>query len=141
MSTDLPDHGPRLSDEEYERRVVGLHQGRPPMPEADEDRWLRRQELDLAIDHRLGERFPQARRDALWAVCERIERRRLRLGVAHLVRRLLPRRLARQAQGLAGAMVSEYAKVLNAHELRSFFSLAEGEVPMLPIDSEQIRKR
>ena len=135
------DHGPRLSDEEYERRIVELHRGRPPMPDADEDRRLRRQELELAIDHRLGANFPPDRREALWAVRERVERQRLRLGVAHLARRLLPRWLAGRAQGLAGAMVQEYATVLNPHELRSFFSLAEGEAPALPIDLAQVRRK
>lgn len=139
--TSRSDHGPRLSDDEYEQRIVALHRGRSPMPSAEEDRRLRRQELELAIDHRLGTRFPHERREALWAVAERVERKRLRLGLAHLARQLAPRLFARGAQGLAEAMVREYGDVLDADELARFFGLRPGERPSLPIEPEQIRKR
>lgn len=69
--------GSRLSDDEYDGAIVDLHRGMAPMPTPDEDRALRRRALDLAIDHRLGREFPQARRDALWVASERVESRRL----------------------------------------------------------------
>ena len=48
MQEDLG-HGPRLSDEEFERRIVDLHRGQAPMPSAAEEEHLRRQELELTI--------------------------------------------------------------------------------------------
>jgi hypothetical protein len=80
MQEDLT-HGPRLTDEEYEKRIIELHRDLPPMPTKDQDREVRRLELDLAIDHRLGRDFPRERRDALWAVQQRVEKKRVRLGV------------------------------------------------------------
>ena len=135
MQDDL-NFGERLTDEEYDRKVIALQRGLPPMPTKEQDRAVRRQELELAIDHRLGRGFPRERRDALWAARERVEKRRVRLGVWYLVRRLVARDVARDAQGLAGYMVDEYAKVLAPAELERFFGLKEGERPVLPIDRE-----
>ena len=133
-------YGPRLTDDEYERRIIELHRGLPPMPTADQDRAVRRQELELAIDHRLGRDFPRERREALWAAKERVEKRRLRLGLKFLFKRLFARNVAREAQGLAGYMVDEYAKVLSPAELESFIGLERGQRPVLPIDGEQLKR-
>jgi hypothetical protein len=131
-------HGPRLSGEEYDRRVVRLHEGGPPAPSRDEDRELRRAELDLAIDHRLGRDFPAGRRERLWEVAKDVERRRLRLIGKHLVGRVLRRRQPgpeKAANRLAGWMVERYAEVLDERELEAFFELG-GEEPALPVDPE-----
>ncbi len=101
---------------------------------------MRRQELDLAIDHRLGRDFPQERREALWAIQQRIEKKRLRLGLKYLFRKLFAKSLARDAQGLAGYMVDEYAKAMTKTELESFFGLQEGQRPALPIDMDELEK-
>ena len=133
-------YGPRLSDEEYERKIVELHCGLPPMPTKEQDREVRRQELELAIDHRLGRDFPSDRREALWAAKERVEKKRLWLGVKFLFRKLMPKSLAESADALAGYMADEYAKVLSKEELNSFFGLRESERPKLPIDRDQLKK-
>jgi hypothetical protein len=133
-------YGPRLTDDEYERRIIDLHRGLPPMPTKDQDREVRRQELELAIDHRLGRDFPRERREALWAAKERVEKKRLRLGVKFLIKRLFAKNVNKEAQGLAEYMVDEYAKVLNASEIESFFGLKKGERPALPIDMEEPKK-
>jgi hypothetical protein len=134
-----PTHGPRLSDEEYERRIIELHRDLPPMPTKEQDRDVRRRELDLAIDHRLGRDFPSERREALWAVKERLEKKRLRFGVKFLLKKLFGKSVAEDAQGLAGYIVDEYAKVLSKTELKTFFDLQEGERPTLPIDMDSRR--
>ena len=133
-------YGPRLTDDEYERRIIDLYRGLPPMPTKDQDREVRRQELELAIDHRLGRDFPRERREALWGAKERVEKKRLRLGVKFLIKRLFAKNVNKQAQGLAEYMVDEYAKVLNAAELESFFGLKKGERPALPIDIDELKK-
>lgn len=139
MQVDL-NHGPRLSDDEYEKRIIELYGGLPPMPTKDQDREVRHLELELAIDHRLGRDFPRERREALWAIKERVEKRRLWLGVKFLAKKLFAKNINRDAQGLAAYMVDEYAKVLTKDELKSFFGLQEGERPTLPIDTDQAAK-
>lgn len=136
----LLDYGPRLSDEEYQKRIVELHSGVPAAPSADQDRSLRRQELELAIDYRLGRDFPSERREALWSVRQQIERKRLRLAFRYLLRRLIPGQLARGAQSLAAYAADEYATVLSTPELLRFLDLRQGEPPALPVDADQLRK-
>lgn len=135
-----PTHGPRLSDDEYDRKIVELHRLLPPMPTKELERYVRIRELDLAIDHRLGCDFPESRREALRAVQDRVEKKRLRLAVKYLLRRIFPGSLARGAQGLAGFMVDEYAKVLTNQELRSFFDFEDKAQVGLPIDVDQLKK-
>ena len=132
-------HGPRLTDEEYEKRIIELHRGLPPMPTEEQDRQVRRMALDLSIDHRLGRDFPQERRELLWAIQQRVEKRRLRLALKYPFRRLFAKSLARGAQGMAGYLVDEYAEVLTQAELKSFFGLEEGQRPALPIDMDQLK--
>jgi hypothetical protein len=113
-------HGPRLSGREYDRRVVLLHRAQPSRRSKDEERELRRRELDLMIDYRLGRDFPAARRKAMWDVAERVERRRPMLLVRHFLRRLWPTGLERGAAKLSDFMIDEYAKVLTPDELGAF---------------------
>ena len=135
-----PEYGPRLSDKEYEMRILGLYRSLPPLPSADQDREVRRQELNLAIDHRLGRAFPEERRSALWAVQQRIEKKRLRLGVKYLLRRFVRRLLSRDAQALAGYATEEYATVLSPEELKRFLDLRDGQPPALPVDTPHFSK-
>lgn len=132
-------YGARLSDEEYDRRVFKLHEGLPPIPAKAQELEVRRQELELAIDHRLGLEFPQEKRAQLWRVLQRLESKRLLLVVKHLLRRLILRKEVTAAQlyeteGLAALMVREFAAVLSQREIRSFFDLEPGERPSLPLD-------
>ena len=132
-------YGPRLSDEEYEKKITELYSGLPPMPTKDQDRQVRRSELNLAIDHRLGRDFPQERREALWAIQQKVEKKRIWLALKYPLRRLFAKSLALDAQGLAGYLVDEYAKVLTKIELERFFNLQEGQRPALPIDIDQLK--
>jgi hypothetical protein len=56
----------------------------------------------------------------------------------YLLRTLFAKSLTRDAQGLAGYLVDEYAKVLNRAELESFFGTEEAQHPALPIDLDQL---
>ncbi|MGE5468203.1 MAG: hypothetical protein ACM3Y9_12340 [Ignavibacteria bacterium] len=130
-------YGERLSAEEFDRRIVALYSGLPPDPGKQMQQETSRRELDLTIDHRLGTRFPQERREALWQIQQRVEKRRLRLLFGRLLSAFSYRPLYRQANGLAGYLVDEYAKVLSPEELQAYFDLAPGERPTLPFDVEQ----
>ncbi len=139
MAEDLG-HGARLTADEYERRIVELHRNLPPIPSREMERAIRRKELDLAIDHRLGANFPADRRDRLWSILQRVERRRVWLALKYLVRRgMAPRPAAGavhpQAERVAGFMVDAFAGALDERELKSFFDLEPGDPPRLPLDS------
>jgi hypothetical protein len=120
--------GRRLTDAEYQSAIIALQEALPPMPTHEQDEATRRAELDLAIDHRLGVDFPIARRERLWSIQLRIEKRRMRLALWLL----LPMALRRRAQRLAVDVVSEYARVLNQAELEAFFGSDEARNPALP---------
>ena len=134
------DHGPRLTDEEYQQRIVELHSSSPAALTKEREREIRRQELELAIDFRLGCDFPGERREALWAIQQRVEQKRLRLMLKYFFRRFFGKGLIRDVQGLAGFLVHEYARVLNQAELESYFGAEEVQSPALPIDPDQLNK-
>ena len=133
----IDEFGLRLTDTEYEGRLVELYQGLPPEPTAADDAELRRRELDLAIDHRLGVAFPGDRRTALWMVHERIEKRRLWLALRHFLRRALPGVHTRGDQHIAREVFDEYATVLSGRELQAFLGVAERTSAALPIEPTQ----
>lgn len=133
-------HGPCLSGEEYDKRIVDLHENLPPTLSPEMERQVRRQEMDIAIDYRLGCKFPKHRRDQLWEVQNQVEKRRGRLMFKYLFRRLYSRAFTRNAQNLAGYLVDEYAKVLSREELKKYFGEDEARDPALPIDLENLKK-
>lgn len=127
-------HGPCLSGAEYDRLIVALHEDLPEVPSREQDRQTRRRELDLTINYKLGKNFPTERREALWNVQERIEKRRGRLLWKYLLRRLIGGNIVSDAQGLAEFLVDEYAKVLNQAELDRYFGKEGVDRPGLPVD-------
>lgn len=134
------DHGPRLTSEEYQRKITELYSKPSSASTEHEKRAIFRQELDINIDYRLGCCFPKERRDALWAIQEQVEKRRFRLAFKYLFRRVLAKWFVQDAQQLANFLVEEYAKVLTAEELQAYFGLSPGEMPVLPIDRGQLNK-
>ncbi len=139
MNDDLG-YGPRLTDEEYDEQIIELHRGMPPTLSKEQELEIRRQELELAIEHRLGYDFPRSKREALWAIQQKVDKKRFRLIFKYMLRKFFASSLARDAQGLAGYLVHEYAKVLSQKELESFFGAEEARHPALPIDLEQLKK-
>ncbi|TVS14819.1 MAG: hypothetical protein EA417_14645 [Gammaproteobacteria bacterium] len=139
---DHVEHGRRISGAEYDRRLTALHGGQPPMPTPEQDRTVRRRQLDIAIDHRLGEDFPAERREQLWQVQQRLERSRLQTAVRYLWRRLTARKTPAtlrpgDADVLADAVAAAYGEVLDDAELRAFLDLEPGERPALPAQADQ----
>jgi hypothetical protein len=126
-------HGVRLSQQEYERQITELYSGFPPASSKEEAAHLRRRELDLTIDHRLGQNFPQDRREALWEIQQRVEKKRLRLGLYWFTQFISGRWLRKRADDVAKFVIDEYAKVLTKKELEAYFGRAEVQNPSLPI--------
>ena len=130
-------HGRRLSDDEYEMGIIKIYNELPPDPTREQEEAVRRQELELTIDRRLGVDFPSSRREALWDVQSRVERKHLRFVAQSLVVRLFSEPLAGLAQKLACGLVTEYARVLTRPELEMFFGADEARHPMLPVDANE----
>ncbi len=139
MKTELS-HGPCLSGEEYDKRIVELHANLPPTLSPEMERQVRHKEMDIAIDYRLGCNFPEHRRDQLWEVQERVKKRRGRLMFKYLFRKIFSKVFVRSAQNLAGYLVDEYAKVLSREELEKYFGKDEARNPALPINIENLKK-
>lgn len=127
------DHGRRLSQREYEVAIADLH-SHPTAAKNDRDAYVRRRELDITIDFRLGINFPASRRDDLWRVQQSIEERRLKSTAMWIVGALTPKRLFTGANGVAKFVVDQYATVLTAEELRAYFGSEEVRYPSLPFD-------
>jgi hypothetical protein len=115
------DHGRRLTQREYEQAIVALYTSQPSALEPDAVARVRRRELDLTIDHRLGTEFPSDRRDALWQIQQRIERKRLRLLASWLASLAVPRLIDKRANQVAQFVLDEYAQVLTPEEMRAYF--------------------
>ena len=131
-------YGTKLSGEEYDKRIVALHENMPSTLTREMERQLRRDELETMIDYRLGCNFPKERRDLLWKVQERIEKKRTLLMLKYLFRHLFKKSFVHSAQNLVGYLVDEYAKVLNKEELEMFFGQKEAADPALPIDMNNL---
>lgn len=118
------EYGPRLTAEDYQRRVVALHEAASGEP--DGDATLARREFELRLDHRLGTGFPAERRERLWAAHQAFERRRW----LFLVRGLLPGSGGPSAS-LAAGLASMYASELDDDELAQCLGLEAAELARL----------
>lgn len=113
-------YGSKISGMEYERRVVALHRDQPPHLSREEQVRLRRQELEITIDHRLGVDFPRDKRDALWSAQRSLDRKVL---TGALLAILGPRF---HSNWLARMLFRDYARVLSAEDMVAFFQDDEG---------------
>jgi hypothetical protein len=117
------DHGPRISLDEYNRRVLALQELSGPMPTAAQDRERMWQELNLMIDYRLGTAFPRDRRERLWVLRKELERKRLRLGLWMLVKRVFSGREKPNREWSGDLIIRHYSKALDPEELKAFLEL------------------
>lgn len=61
----LPNHGPKITREESDQRSIELAH-KYKMPSKTQELEVKRATMDVMIDHKLGQNFPQDRRDRLW---------------------------------------------------------------------------
>lgn len=127
-------YGYRLSGKEYDKKIVALYNDLPPIPPKKQRDRVRQKELNLTIDYRLGCDFPLERRDALWEIQKRIENYHKRMLFCYLFRKIFGLSLAKEAKGLSGYIIEQYAKELNSEELEQFFGKEEAKDPSLPIN-------
>lgn len=134
----MVNYGPRLTDEQYDKSLVDLHKDLPPVISQKLQQQISQQELNLAIDYRLGLGFPSQKREAMWSVKQRVERRLLWMMTKYLLRRFFAKSLVRDARGFAGYLVDAYRKVLTDEELKQFFG-EDADNPTLPVELDQLK--
>lgn len=121
-----PDHGPRLTQAEYERRIRALSASDSAVPTKADEAALRQAEMSLLIDYHLGINFPKGRRELVLREQGKLARRFLwRLLMSVLTH---PRR---PSDGLARAQVRSFSKLLNDAELAALFDLSLDDVARL----------
>ena len=116
------DHGRKLTADEYRQALIQLYtRFRGPDGRLDvlgED--LRMAELNLAIDFRFGIDFPVERRQQLWQVQEKLEKRR-RVGMMSIAFSMVSAIGRRLRSGmLTKFLFKEYAAVLSPDEMKLF---------------------
>jgi hypothetical protein len=118
-----PDHGRKLTSREYELAVVALHEEDTTSDERKN--FIRRRELDLNIDFRLGTDFPRERRELLWSVQQSIDKRMVALGISWLVDKLTPNILKTKVNRITSGCWIAYSEVLTDEELNMYFGQNE----------------
>ena len=121
-----PDHGPRLTQAEYERRISALNASSPAMPTREQEEAMRLAEMSLLIDYHLGLDFPPERRERVLQEHRRTSRRFLwRLLGSVLAHPFSP------FDGFARTQVRSFSKHLKDEELAALFDLKVQDVARL----------
>lgn len=116
-------YGPTISQEQLDARVLALHNNAPPVPTPQQDRRIRYGELNAMIDHKLGVDFPRARREDLWDVQQRLDRKRL----LHVLKGFVTNPLS-PSDALDKPKIRGFAQVLNENELQAFFEYSSSQL-------------
>lgn len=118
-------YGNKLTDKEYEQAIVNLYKELPALPSKQQEQEIRKKELFLSIDHRLGKQFPQEKRELLWKIQEKIEKKRLCLAMLNVIHFIPNCLLGSKVNKLTDYMISEYIKVLGLEETKVFFGFKD----------------
>lgn len=118
----LPNHGPKITREESDRRSIELAR-KYEMPSKTQELEVKRATMDVMIDHKLGQHFPQDRRDRLWGYQEGFHKSLLlHTAKAFVVRPWDP------MGSLGKDVVKRFAKELSMDELKQYFDYTEEEI-------------
>jgi len=116
-------YGPTITQQQLEARVLALHNNAPPIPTPQQDRRIRHGELNAMIDHKLGVEFPVDRRERLWDVQQRLDRKRL----LHVLKGFITNPLS-PSEALDKPKIRGFAQVLNENELQAFFEYSSSQL-------------
>jgi hypothetical protein len=116
-NTSSPLPGFIMDRQDYEQRIAKLYSTSSAMPDRHEDLLIRRSELDLLIDYKLGESFPAERRDQMWEVKQRLDRWHWWYVVKGFVTSPTD-----PGAALARAHRASFIRVLSARELQQFLA-------------------
>lgn len=116
-------YGPTITQQQLEDRVLALHNNAPPIPTPQQDRRIRHGELNAMIDHKLGVDFPFDRRERLWDVQQRLDRKRL----LHVLKGFVTNPLS-PSEALDKPQIRGFAQVLDENELQAFFEYSPSQL-------------
>jgi len=120
------DYGPKISSEEYMRRLVAIHTGEGTANIKPAQEGVALEEMNAAIDCQLGVGFPQDRRDQMWAVRRKQDRYHLwRVFKGWVSRPWDP------LGGMFKGQIKAYSGVLTDEDLKAFFAITDEELRRL----------
>lgn len=143
VGEEISRYGPRLSPEEYDRRVTRIHdravkEAEASVSPADIDQRVRALELDLAIDRWIGVDFPPEQRREVIRARTRVEERRSRLTVRLLQNEISTEEFAAGMQGIVDQLVDELSSIVPPEELKSLLRIPALDAAALPLDRARI---
>lgn len=113
-------YGPKITDDEYQGRIVSLYSSESLTSTTNDE--IYRKELDLTIDHRLGCKFPQSRRDELWEIHKKLNKRQKWLSIIFwIISQIGVDKRNYAHTKLANFLLKEYNTVLSPEEMKMFF--------------------
>lgn len=122
-------YGERINEREYRRRVLALYEGPQHSKNTHQSATsLRRRELDLTIDHRLGADFPRERREALWKAQQRLHRRKLPTLMMSFISKAFGSQRPIE-EPLYELVLREYGRVLSPSELSAMVDIPTSQLP------------
>jgi len=122
IPTALPNYGPKITREESDQRCIELAL-KYETPSKAQELEVKRATMDVMIDHKLGQNFPQDRRDRLWDYQEGFHKTMLlHTAKAFVVRPWDP------MGSLGKDLVKRFAKELTMDELKQYFDYTEEEI-------------
>ncbi len=142
MSEPQARYGRRLTRVEYDQRVVRLHDQALAEVGAESkealNRRVRELESDLEIDRQLGVDFPEAQREAVRRVRERVAAEQGRMSVKLLLRRITGRGYAQEMQNLVERAVAELSEDVDPRDVMKLLGIDDTKTAALPIDPNRI---
>ena len=116
-------YGPKITREQYERIVLDLNASLPPMSTPEQERALRRGELNAMIDRKLGVSFPDDKREQLFEAQQKASSRLLwNLAKGFLSNPLDP------SAGIVKPLVRGFYAVLSRDEMVEYFDMTPEEI-------------
>jgi hypothetical protein len=138
MKEEFNKYGRRLTGREYEKAVIALYTGMNPSPSDREFMEIRRKEINLQIDHKLGVDFPAEKREAVWDVVARLEKKRIGMALGVMVRQALGRKVDINAElaKVVDEMITKTGKILDKEDMVRFFG-PEDEWALPPVRDDK----
>lgn len=115
-------YGKKITKQEYEALIVNLFENSKNIGEQD----LKKAELNLHIDYRLGKNFPNDRREKIWEIYSGIDDKIFKRKAKILILTILPNALRNYFwSNFIHSMEKEFLCVLSKSELESLFGIDE----------------
>ncbi|MGA3077982.1 MAG: hypothetical protein ABSG56_30435 [Bryobacteraceae bacterium] len=137
MKEEFNKYGRRLTGQEYDKAIIALYTGLKPDYSEREFMEIRRKEINLQIDHRLGVDFPPEKRETVWEVIAGLEKKRIGMALGVMVRQALGRKVDINAElaKVADEMIAKTGRILDKEDMVRFLGPEdEWTLPHVPDD-------